>query len=201
MFLLFPGSMYWPLMHISVERWNYTRRQPSNQLTHAQWMNYRYHWIHFKKINKLNPVYHQFHGNRWNKEHLLCSIHPQDDIEVGSQLPLLTLLPRLLFVRKGSITLKCLETNGWPWLSWVWGITPYAELHVSRKDLFSKHAPLSFRGGSAAWHNMNDHKLNHWSIKTKWHIQITSHIWKWTYRNWPPQAQTKFLPIKVAEKF
>uniref|UniRef100_A0A0A9EC76 Uncharacterized protein n=1 Tax=Arundo donax TaxID=35708 RepID=A0A0A9EC76_ARUDO len=47
------------------------------------------------------------------------------------------------------MTLKCFETNGCPWLSWVRGITPYAELQVSRKDLLSNNSSLSIRGGSA----------------------------------------------------
>lgn len=64
-------------------------------------------------------------------------------------LPLLTLRPRLLLTRKGSITLKCFETNGCPLFSWPPGKTAYTELQASRNNLLSSNSPLSLRGGSA----------------------------------------------------
>lgn len=64
-------------------------------------------------------------------------------------IPLLTLRPRLLFTRKGSITLKCLETKGCPGFSWPPGKTAYTELHASRNNLLRSKSPPSLRGGSA----------------------------------------------------
>lgn len=68
---------------------------------------------------------------------------------IRCHVPLLTLRPRLLFTRKGSITLKCLETKGGPEFSWPLGKTAYTELHASRNSLLSSKSPPSFLGGSA----------------------------------------------------
>ncbi len=116
-----------------------------------------------------------------------------------------------MFIRNGSITLKCLETKGCPWFSWPTGKTAYTKLQASRNFLSSSKSPPSFRGGSAAniqnkeifigkqWQNLGP--LN-WVLTQERSKQIlhTCYIWKWTNGYRAPQANTKIVPIKLTKE-
>lgn len=97
---------------------------------------------------------HQQAGKTWltmwskeNYENIETEPHPA---WAYIEVPLLTLRPRLLFARKGSMTLKCLDMKGNSWFSWPIGKAEYTELQALRKTLLSNSSPPSFRGGSAA---------------------------------------------------
>lgn len=57
--------------------------------------------------------------NPTNSETAMYKISPVKFLFLFFEIntPLLTLRPRLLLTRKGSMTLKCLETKGCPWFS------------------------------------------------------------------------------------